>query len=358
MRKVIVSFLAALAVVVLPQLLTAQDSGRPDRPRPDAKADRSAPKKAFPARPDGKFDAGKFAGRHEHANLGNQDGAKSDGFGRAIFDRLDTNHDGVLSFQEFVVGMRQLHNSFAAQWQNETANRPSGDRYQQFAGKHFDGGKRHGGWDVAQGHGMHHKHRGYGQGHGMHHKHHGHGQGHGMHHKHHGCGQGQPWRHEGHEFAESHSWRNDYREYGESRPWQRDGHEFGEGHHARPADRATASVSPRHGFDKAAVRPDFKKPECKKPEAKCCKQADIKTPAAKGCKQADSKKPEAKGYKLADGKKPEYKKPLVSSSVGVAVTAPAGGRSLEARVASLEKQQAEILGLLRSIVKSEHGDRN
>ena len=292
MRKVFVSLLAAVAVVVLPQLLTAQDGGRPNWHRPDAKADGSAPRKTFPARPDGKFE-----GRHEHVK---PDGVKSDGpkaygFARAIFDRLDTNHDGVLSFQEFVAGLRHLCNAVAMRLPNQMFGRQGGMPFQHLAGMPF-GGMGHAGAGFAAAQPWHTEVREFKE--------------------------TQTWHFGNRDVVETKSWRRETTERAESRPWQHDGPGFGDGHHARLTDGVKASTFPRHDFGKLAVRSDAKKPECKKPE----------------CKKPEAKKPETK--------KPEFKVSLVVAK------APAGKQSVEARLASLEQQQAEILSLLRTVVKS------
>ncbi len=76
MQRFMVGLAAALAVAVLPSFAAAQDGKRPDhRPQPEVRSERP---------------------NHEGPNA------------RAVFNRLDSNKDGKLSFEEFAVGFRQV----------------------------------------------------------------------------------------------------------------------------------------------------------------------------------------------------------------------------------------------------------
>ena len=111
MYKTVLFALAALAIVASPTCLSAEEGKRPDPQREPPKADRS---KA-------------------------SDGAKARAkIARRIFDRLDKNQDGALSFDEFSDGLRRLHQAMrnralkhrqAAQSRADKADWPHGHGY-------------------------------------------------------------------------------------------------------------------------------------------------------------------------------------------------------------------------------------
>jgi len=87
MSRLVAGLLTALAVVVLPQYVAAQEGKRPERPRHEARPQQPNPQIKQFERPDPKV----------------------------VFARLDTNHDGKLSFDEFYVGWQHLCRFLEAQ---------------------------------------------------------------------------------------------------------------------------------------------------------------------------------------------------------------------------------------------------
>lgn len=314
MQKLLVgAVVATLAIVALPQLLMAQQDGKwPDASRPDAPATRPAPPK-FEKGPAAKHDGKHDGYHHQHAML---DGVKpgdqkAHGFAKAIFDRLDTNHDGVLSFEEFSAGLRQLRHAFAAPAHAQVAQKADGKQGPQFAGHH------------PQGPGFAAGHPWQPQGPGP------------------DFAQGRAWRPEGHVIIETQTWRREVREYGDSRPWQPEARQFAQERPLPPRHVLASMTAPRPDFGQAVPHPDFKKPECQKP---CCqKPVCPKAACPKECKKPECTKPVAKA---ADHK--AAAKDHAAKKAAVA--------SLETRVASLEKQQAEILSLLHKLVRSSSND--
>ncbi len=246
---------------------------------------------------------------------------------RAIFDRLDTNHDGKLSFEEFAVGVRHLHAFLAAKMGE--LQRPFWDRMRSF-------GKRMGQFRGQFGH------PGMGPMGGR-------------------PGMGPMGQHSGMGAMGGHPGMGPM---GMVRAF---------GGHQGPGDGKVlvrvfmGADGGKHGVKKPAVAcskcgaktPEActcgKKHEAKKCEAKKCeaKKCEAKKCEAKKCeaKKCEAKKCEAKKCeeKKCEEKKCEEKKCEAGKS--------AGHRSIEERLTALETQQAEILKLLRSVTKPDHHGR-
>ncbi|MCE5268088.1 MAG: hypothetical protein LLG00_09405 [Planctomycetaceae bacterium] len=104
MRRVIMALSMAVSVMALPQCLAAADGKQPERPRPEMKRQQPAPRPRgadLERRGDAK---GKCPGHQTQTPDA-----------KAMFNRLDTNKDGALSFDEFSEGVRRLHRKIAMQ---------------------------------------------------------------------------------------------------------------------------------------------------------------------------------------------------------------------------------------------------
>lgn len=146
MQRIMIGLLTAVAVVVLPSYLAAEEGKQPRRPRPDVHRKGPNPEMMFkrldanrdkvitadelPAdmperfkkmliRADGNKDGELTLGELRKMFKHRRDGHKAGGAkppkktAKAIFIRLDKDEDGKLSFEEFSVGLRHLRHIMA-----------------------------------------------------------------------------------------------------------------------------------------------------------------------------------------------------------------------------------------------------
>ncbi len=247
---------------------------------------------------------------------------------RVLFQRLDTNKDGKLSFDEFTVGVRHLQRFLATRFGE--LKRPLSDGVRAVRAKmgQFRG------QSGRPGMGPMGQHPGKGLGMGPMGQHPGKGLGMGPMGQHPGMGpmgqhpgMGPMGPHPGMGFG-----MGPMGPHPGMGPMGMAGAGMFGGHRGPPDGKVRVWVSST-GFDggKSGMR---------KPAAVACPKCGAKTPAACTCgKKHQVKKCEVKKH---EAKKCEAKKPA------------AGHRSIEARLTALETQQAEILRLLRSATKPEH----
>ncbi|MCD4726978.1 MAG: EF-hand domain-containing protein [Pirellulales bacterium] len=170
MQRIMIGLLTAVAVVVLPSYLAAEEGKQPRRPHPDAHRKGPNPEMMFkrldanrdkvivadelPAdmperfrdmliRADGNKDGELTLGELRKMFKHRLDGHKAGGAkppkqtAKTIFIRLDKDKDGKLSFEEFSVGLRHLRHIIAARadkWRKPTP---------EFDKKYFAKGHKH-----------------------------------------------------------------------------------------------------------------------------------------------------------------------------------------------------------------------
>ena len=358
MHRVFLGLLTALAVVALSHYAAAQDGKRPKDgppPRPHAQS----------------FDHHK-GGMDGHRM---QMPPKADGprvvtiDARAIFNRLDKNHDGKLSFEEFAAGLHELHLLFAgmpvpgrqmpwpgngfwlsrdkmfaygAQFAKSCFAKGSQHRHCPSCGAAMKGPQHRGpnGWakacqDGRQWTGHHHRHHGdMGWGKYAHHHHHGNmGWGKYAHHHHHGDMERGKYAHHHHhgdmgsgEYGHHHHGDMEWAEHGsrhhggmgwENGPMHFAGREMADGYPPPELFRGPRYEERREWFDG---------------------------------RQAPEGRQRFEGRERPEGKRPEMKKPAAKKPE---VKMGAERRDVEFRLAALERQQAEILSLLRVVVSEQ-----
>ncbi|MBU4398483.1 MAG: EF-hand domain-containing protein [Planctomycetes bacterium] len=211
MQRIMIGLLTAVAVVVLPSYLAAEEGKRPDRPRPDVHRKGPNPEMMFkrldanrdnvvtadelPAdmpeqfkkmliradeNKDGELTLGELRNAFKHRRDGHKakggpvmppygknpkaGGAKSPKqTAKALFVRLDKDKDGKLSFEEFSVGLRHLRHIMAAradQWCKPMRQGFGPEFDKKYSAK---GPKHHGHAKYAKGH-KHHGHKYYAKG--------------------------------------------------------------------------------------------------------------------------------------------------------------------------------------------------
>ena len=175
MQRIMIGLLTAVAVVVLPSYLAAEEGKQPRRPRPgvhrkgpnpemmfkrlDANRDKVVTADELPAdmperfrkmliRADGNKDGELTLGELRKAFKHRRDGHKAGGAkspkqtAKTIFIRLDKDKDGKLSFEEFSVGLRHLRHIMAAR-ANKWCKPIRQGFGLEFAKKYFAKGPKH-----------------------------------------------------------------------------------------------------------------------------------------------------------------------------------------------------------------------